>query len=80
MKKEIIKLLHENNFILCSDNKIFDLSGGYIGIHYDNTKKEFSVFAKRNIYYSTKEDIENIKKELDKKFCLINELNQLIKS
>ena len=78
MNKEIIDYLHSNGLVFASDYKIHDLTGGYIGINYNKEKKIFGIFAKRNLYYYTKEEIENIKYEIDFKFEIINKLNTMI--
>ena len=78
MKPEIIKYLHDNGLVFASDYKIHDLTGGYIGINYNKEKNVFGIFAKRNMYYYKKEDIENIKSEIDLKFTIINNLNKML--
>ncbi len=78
MKKEIIEYLHSNGLVFASDYKIHDLTGGYIGINYNKEKNIFGIFAKRNLYYYNKEDINNIKKEIDEKFKIICDLNNML--
>lgn len=79
MKKEIIEYLHNYGLIFASDFKIHDLTGGYIGINYNKDEMRFGIFAKRNLYYYEKKDIDNIKNEIDEKFKIICKLNDLLK-
>ena len=78
MNKQIIKYLHDNGLVFASDYKIHDLTGGYIGINYNKEKNVFGIFAKRNLYYYKKEEIEAIKKEIDLKFNIISNLNNML--